>query len=106
VFKFGEQKRDFVYIEDVLQANLQALEKRTTGVFNVGSGSAGSFNQIIWALNQTLGTQLDADYFDNPYSFTQDHTQADIAAAHAALGYTPRFDLAAGIAHYHQTGGL
>lgn len=107
VFKFGEQKRDFVYIDDVVQANLLALQAKVTGTFNIGSGVAGSFNQMIAALNQTLGTKLEAEYFDNPYSFTQDHTEADISAARSTLGYKPEYTtLAAGVAQYHKTGAL
>jgi len=86
VFTPGTQKRDFVSLEDVLQANLLAMEAppaadhhKTASVFNVGSGAAHSFNQVIEALNAALGTHLAPDYFDNPYPFFQNHTQADIS---------------------------
>lgn len=106
IFTAGEQKRDFVYIDDIIQANLRAMEYRSHGVFNVGSGAAFSFNQVVQRLNQVLGTNLEPDYFENPYSFTQDHTEADLTNAREQLGYTPEFDPPRGIAAYHATGSL
>ncbi len=53
-FKGGEQKRDFVSIEDVLQANLLAMSvdhPPRAAVFNVGCGKAQSFNDVIAGLN-------------------------------------------------------
>ena len=41
IFTDGDQKRDFVYIDDVIQANLLAMRAESGGVFNVGSGAAG-----------------------------------------------------------------
>jgi len=107
VFKFGEQKRDFVSVEDVLQANLLALKAEWSGVYNVGCGRAGTFNEVIAGLNAALGTKLEADYFDNPYDFFQNHTEADISQTAKALGYQPRFvQVADGIQHYHASGAL
>lgn len=110
IFKWGEQKRDFVSVEDVVQANLLALKAAgpaaAAGVYNVGCGQPGTFNQVIAALNQVFGTHLEPDYFDNPYNFTQDHTEADLTQSRKMLGYDPQFPLDAGIRHYHATGAL
>jgi len=106
VFKAGEQKRDFVCVEDIVELNLLALHARHTGVFNGGSGQAGTFNEVIAGLNKALGKNLEPEYFENPYSFFQNHTQADISQTRDVLGYQPRFSLAAGIAYYHASGLL
>lgn len=104
LFKFGEQMRDFVYIQDVIQANIKAIESTQSGVYNVGSGKAKSFNDVIDCLKKELASRdlgdFEVEYFDNPYSFFQNHTEADITPTTHALGYTPRFDLQAGIARY------
>jgi len=101
LFKYGEQKRDFVYIEDVLQANIKALERQdVSGIFNVGYGKARSFNDIVEILNRLMGTNYEIEYFDCPYEFYQSYTEADISAIKEKLGYEPKYDLESGIEHY------
>ena len=106
IFTDGEQKRDFVYIDDVIAANLAAANSRTSGVFNVGSGAAATFNQVVEQLNRVLRTDLQPDYFENPYSFFQTHTEADLTQSRRVLGYNPKFDLKKGIDAYHASGQL
>ncbi len=106
VFKFGEQKRDFVSVEDIVALNLLALNSNQSGVFNAGSGKAGSFNDVIAGLNKVLSKNLQPEYFDNPYDFFQNHTQADISRTHEVLGYQPKHNLESGIAYYHASGLL
>jgi ADP-L-glycero-D-manno-heptose 6-epimerase len=106
IFTGGEQKRDFVYIEDVAQINLKAMNARQSGVFNAGSGMAFTFNQVVAELNRALKTKLLPDYFDNPYGFTQDWTQCDLTESKRVLGYSPEFDLINGINSYLESGNL
>jgi ADP-L-glycero-D-manno-heptose 6-epimerase len=106
IFNAGQQRRDFVYIDDVIQANLKALAGAHAGVFNVGAGKSWSFNEVIAELNRALKTNLPPDYFENPYSFTQDWTEADLTESRRALGYEPRFDLSHGIDAYLASGQL
>lgn len=106
IFTPGDQKRDFVYVEDVVQANLKALAAKTSGIFNVGCGGAFPFNQVVAELNHTLGTDLPPDYFPNPYSFTQDWTEADLSESRHGLGYEPKYDLKRGVGAYLESGKL
>jgi len=106
VFAKGQQKRDFAYIDDVVQANVLAMNSKQSGVFNGGAGNAWSFNDVITQLNRVLKTDLAPDYFENPYSFTQDWTQTDLTESRRALGYEPAFDLQRGIHAYHTSGLL
>lgn len=106
IFFDGRQKRDFVYIDDVIQANLLAMNSKTGGVFNVGSGAAGTFNQVVEQLNRVLKTDLPAEYFENPYDFFQTWTEADLTQSRKVLRYDPQFDLARGIEAYHASGAL
>ena len=99
LFKMGEQKRDFVYIQDVIQANIKAMTTPKSGVYNVGSGKARSYNDIVNCLKKELG-EFEVEYFDNPYSFFQTHTEANITLTKQFLGYEPRFSLEAGIKNY------
>jgi ADP-L-glycero-D-manno-heptose 6-epimerase len=106
VFEHGQQKRDFVYIEDVVQANLKALQSKESGHFNTGAGASWSFNEVIAELNRVLGTRLEPDYFENPYRFTQDWTQTDLTQSRRAFGYEPKFDLKRGVDAYFASGKL
>jgi ADP-L-glycero-D-manno-heptose 6-epimerase len=100
VFKAGEQRRDFVYVKDVVRLTISALQAPKSGVYNCGSGVPFSFNEVIAALNNSLGTKLDPEYIENPYSFYQPHTEADLTAARNDLKYEPEFPPARGIADY------
>lgn len=100
VFKRGEQKRDFVYVKDVVRMTIAALQAPKSGVYNCGSGIAFSFNEVIAELNRSLGTKLEPEYIENPYSFYQPHTEADMTAAKNDLRYEPEFPPANGIADY------
>jgi ADP-L-glycero-D-manno-heptose 6-epimerase len=100
LFKYGEQKRDFVYIRDVVDANLAALQATECGVCNVGSGKARTFNDIVENLGHQLKQTLEVEYFDNPFSFYQMHTEADLSETKALLNWQPQWTLEEGIADY------
>jgi ADP-L-glycero-D-manno-heptose 6-epimerase len=106
IFHAGQQRRDFVYIDDVIQINLKAMQSKTGGVFNAGYGDAFSFNQVVEQLNRVLQTNLPPDYFENPYKFTQDWTQCDLTESKRILGYAPEFDLKRGVEAYQESGFL
>ncbi|HVS72086.1 MAG TPA: ADP-glyceromanno-heptose 6-epimerase [Phycisphaerae bacterium] len=110
IFKFGEQKRDFVSIEDVVAANLLGMKADhppQAGVFNVGSGAAHTFNEVVAGLNAALATAYEPEYIDNPYAFFQVHTEADITETRRVLGYAPKYtDVKEGIRAYAEAGGL
>ena len=101
VFKYGEQMRDFVYVKDVVKANLCALQNgKETAVYNCATGIARSYNDVIKCLNKELGTNLEPDYIDNPYPFFQNKTEADMNLAWEKIGYKPDFTLETAIADY------
>ncbi len=100
IFKFGEQRRDFIYVKDVIEGTLLAKEAKQNTVLNMGTGQATSFNEVIDALNEGLATRYEPDYFDNPYDFYQDFTQADMGHAQRAIGFQPRHTTRQGILDY------
>jgi ADP-L-glycero-D-manno-heptose 6-epimerase len=100
IFKHGEQKRDFVYVKDVVEGSIRALEAKKSGIYNLGSGQARSFNELVEVLNRSLGTNFKPDYFDNPHAHYQNFTQADLSRAREALGYEPQFPLEEGVRDY------
>src|SRR5258707_4341294 len=102
IFKHGEQKRDFVYVKDVVEGTIRALDAQTSGIYNLGTGQARSFNELVDVLNKCLGTNLQPEYFDNPHAHYQNFTQADLTSARNALRYEPRFSLEDGVRDYMQ----
>ena len=101
VFKFGEQKRDFIYVKDVARITIEALNSKKTAILNVGTGTPRSFNDIIASLNKTMGIDIKADYFDNPFiGKYQDYTEADTTLLKEVLSTQTEFSLEAGIEDY------
>ncbi|MBV5278103.1 MAG: ADP-glyceromanno-heptose 6-epimerase [Campylobacteraceae bacterium] len=92
--------RDFIYIEDVIQANVKACVSGKSGVYNVGTAKPRSFQDIADILQRELGTNLGTAYFQNPYSAYQMHTEADISLTCKDLGYMPKISLEEGIKAY------
>jgi len=100
IFKHGEQKRDFVYVKDIVEGSILALEAKESGIYNLGCGQARSFNELVDILNKCLGTKLPPDYIDNPHAHYQNFTEADLEKVRSALGYQPQFPLEDGIRDY------
>ncbi|MFH1620236.1 MAG: ADP-glyceromanno-heptose 6-epimerase [bacterium] len=100
IFKYGEQMRDFIYVKDVVRANLNALDAKKSCVVNVATGAPENFNRIIDCLNKAMKTDLAPEYFDNPYSFYQNKTQADLRQAKTCINYRPEWNLERGIEDY------
>jgi ADP-L-glycero-D-manno-heptose 6-epimerase len=92
--------RDFIYVDDVVQANIIACSGDKNGTFNVGTGVPRSFQEIADILQSELKTDLGTDYFENPYSGYQMNTQADISDTRRELGFNPKFSLEKGIKSY------
>ncbi len=93
--------RDFIYIDDVIQANIKACNPKKSGVYNVGTGKARSFQDIVDILQKELGTDLECEYIPNPYiGQYQFFTQADIEPTREFLGYEPEVTLEEGIKRY------
>jgi len=104
VFTAGEQQRDFVYIKDVVRANMLAMEKgRSGGVYNVATGRPEDFNKVIACLNKSMGLKLETEYFENPYNFFQNKTQADMTLSERDLGFKAEYNLERGIEDYVAT---
>ena len=103
IFKHGDQKRDFVYVKDVVEGSIRAFDAHTSGIYNLGSGHARSFNELVDILNKCLRTNLQPDYIDNPHAHYQNFTQADLTNARSALGYEPQFPLEDGVSDYMQS---
>lgn len=70
VFGDGTQQRDFIYIDDVVEAIVSFIEARVTGVRDVGKGKPASFNNIIDTINGILGTHIEPLYRPQPEQYS------------------------------------
>ena len=69
----GEQKRDFIYVKDaadVIQHMLN-LNNSLSGIYNVGTGHAASFNQLAEELFDAVGKPIEIEYIDKPTGLGQ-----------------------------------
>jgi ADP-L-glycero-D-manno-heptose 6-epimerase len=92
--------RDFIYIDDVIQANIKACNPKKNGVFNIGTGIPRSFQEIADILQKELNTSLGTEYFPNPYNGYQMHTQADISNSEKIINFKAKYTLEEGIKAY------
>jgi nucleoside-diphosphate-sugar epimerase len=98
VFGDGEQSRDFTFIDNVVEANLLALDSDAGAgqVFNLACGERVSLNDVLRTLSEVAGIELEADYQD-PRPGEVRHSQADVGRAREAFGYTASIGFAEGL---------
>jgi len=98
VFGDGEQSRDFVYVGDVVRANLLAMSRGPLkgDVINVASGKAFSLNQLLSLLSEILQRKIPAVYQASREGDVR-HSWGDIQKARQVLSYEPRIGIKAGL---------
>ncbi len=95
----GQQSRDFVYVQDVVQANVAALTCSCEGVepaFNVASGRVTTLLGLLQVLGELAGRPLVPEFAPARAGDIR-HSAADISKAAVRLGYRPTFALPAGL---------
>ena len=92
----GEQKRDFIYIDDAVAVVRWLLERPSvSGIFNVGTGQARSFRDLMTAMLAALGREPAIEYIDMPAAIRDSYqyfTQAEVGNLRRAgynAGFTP-----------------
>ncbi|MDD3068578.1 MAG: GDP-mannose 4,6-dehydratase [Acholeplasmataceae bacterium] len=96
IFGDGEQSRDFVYVKDIVQANLLAMQRGISGIFNIGSGSQTSLNQLIKMIKEISGVDVDVTYKDARAGDVRS-VIADISKSKHVLGYSPKYSIYEGL---------
>jgi nucleoside-diphosphate-sugar epimerase len=101
IYGDGEQTRDFVYVQDIVEANMLALNtKNAVGeFFNIGSGTTISVNKVAQVLKERLNKRDIKNVYATERSGEIKHGYADISKAKRILNYTPRFLFEEGMAN-------
>jgi UDP-glucose 4-epimerase len=98
IFGDGEQSRDFTYVDNVVDANLAALDTMGIGgrVYNIACGERITLNELAEGLRDETGTTVDVVHGPARAGDVR-HSHADISLAREELGYEPRVALAEGL---------
>lgn len=88
-FADGDQQRDFIYVKDVARMTCAFLENDAAGIFNIGTGVAGTWNQVAKGVFKALNMPVNIQYIDMPADLIgkyQNYTCADMQKTRQVLG--------------------
>ncbi len=98
VFGDGSQTRDFTYVEDVVEANMLAMKSAIKfGIYNVGTGSSITINDMVAMLGRKLGKDIKPKHIENKIKNYVQDTLADTSRAEKELGFRAKISLEQGI---------
>jgi nucleoside-diphosphate-sugar epimerase len=99
IYGDGEQTRDFVNVNDVVQANIKAAESiGISGAFNIASGSRVTINKLVELITEDYKSTIIEHTIERLGDVK--HSLADISLAKEKIGYIPKVDLIEGIKEY------
>lgn len=100
-FADGEQLRDFVWVGDCVDVMLWMLEHNdVSGLFNVGTGKATSYNTVVRSVAQSMGVDAIIDYFDMPDGVRNQYqyfTEADLSKLRSVGYHNPMTNVPDGV---------
>lgn len=102
IFEDGKESRDFVFIDDVVESLMLALEndKANGEVFNIGSGKGTSVLEVSKRLKEKLNAQVNLNITERYRIGDIRHNVADISKAQSLLGYYPKVSLEEGLSEF------
>ncbi|UVE49812.1 NAD-dependent epimerase/dehydratase family protein [Haloferax larsenii] len=97
LFGDGTQTRDFTHVDDIVRGIELAAEHRLQGIYNLGTGESYTFNEMVRMINETLGTDVDPKYIENPLDVYVHDTMADSTKIREATGWEPQISFEEGV---------
>ena len=97
IYGNGEQRRDFVYVDDVVDILEKAMASKYNGIYNVGTGKSYSLNEMMEMLRKKLNVDTKAKYIENPMKNYVMVTLASTDKARKDLGFEAKVSLKDGI---------
>ena len=102
IYGNGEQTRDFTYIDDAVQANIQAFKDGKAGeVYNIGGGSRIKLIDTIRIIEKIVGEKANLVYTE-PQRGDARHTFSDVSKAEADFEYSPMTDVKFGLEKHYE----
>ncbi len=97
IYGDGEQTRDFIYVKDIVKANILAAQNsELNGVFNLGTGKSVSINQLVKLVIELTGSKSKIQYLPERKGDIK-HSLADISETATKLNFSPDYDLIVGV---------
>ncbi len=97
IFGDGMQTRDFVFVKDVVQANMLSMKSNVKhGIFNVGTGKPTSVLELLEKINSITGKRI-KPIFSEPKPGDIKHSVSDISRIKGTLGFKPEYSLDQGL---------
>ncbi|MGC8585201.1 MAG: NAD-dependent epimerase/dehydratase family protein [Thermoplasmata archaeon] len=97
IYGDGSQKRDFIFVDDVVDALIMAMKSNINGIFNVGTGKSYSLNEMVKILMKLMNTDIKPKYIENPVKNYVYLTQADTSKSEKVLGFRAKTELEYGM---------
>ena len=96
IFGDGEQQRDFIYVGDVVEANLSAMQEGVAGIYNIGTGTGSSVNEVFQLLGESMRFRRKPVYsparLGDVWQISLDCTKAKLE-----MGWAPKVNLSEGL---------
>jgi len=96
IYGDGKQTRDFIFVKDVVKANIMAAKSNATGVFNIASGKQVSINELANLIIEIMGKDFEPIH-QRPRPGDIRHSIADISKAKEKLNFQPEYSLKEGL---------
>jgi len=96
IFGDGTQTRDFTYVDDVVNANIKAMNSSTNGIYNIAGGNQISLLCLFETISNIMNTKIDP-IFSLPRLGDVHDSYADISKAKKDFGYEPKYSIENGL---------
>ncbi|MHC1738795.1 MAG: NAD-dependent epimerase/dehydratase family protein [Ignavibacteriaceae bacterium] len=97
IYGDGEQTRDFIFVKDIVRANIMAAEQKSvSGVYNLGTGTSISINQLV-TLTLQLTKSTSRVIYEEERPGDIKHSLSSMERTKSELGFVPQFDLTEGL---------
>ena len=96
VYGNGEQTRDFIYVEDVVESAILAMETNKIGIFNVGTGKETNINTVLEIIKKEVKSDCGRIY-KSALKGEQKRSCLDYSKAKTELGWEPKYSLEEGL---------
>lgn len=96
IFGDGSATRDFIYVEDIVEANIKALHRGSKEVFNIGTGKATSIKELFYLMKEIMDVDLEVKYGEEREGDIK-NSFFNINKAKEEIGWIPKYRIEEGL---------